>query len=60
MNMEINGSHESAKGCALMAVDELLEAGPYFTTIKDALGFKSAPNKSVEYWNEVKKELIKL
>ena len=44
--------HGFAKQCALIAVDEIMDA-------IDWHGFET-PNKEIEYWEEVKQEIQKL
>ena len=45
---------ESAKQCALIAVDEIILANPYSNT------FKNVEYSSMDYWKEVKQEIEKL
>jgi len=53
-NDVINGyiTFESAKQCALITVDEILDAINWHDF--------ETPNKEIEYWNEVKTEIEKL
>ena len=44
--------HESAKECALIAVDEILEAINWHEF--------ETPNKEIEYWEKVKQEIQNL
>jgi len=44
--------HESAKECALIAVDEILEAINWHEF--------ETPNKEIEYWEKVKQEIENL
>jgi hypothetical protein len=48
-----NGTFDIAKQCALIAVDEILDASPMYYT-----GFEYESN--LEYWQQVKTEIKKL
>jgi hypothetical protein len=44
---------QSAKQCALIAVDEIIKANPYEVS-------KTDMDSTIDYWNEVKQEIEKL
>lgn len=46
-------SMECAKLCALIAVDEIIKSNPYEVS-------KTDMDSTIEYWQEVKKEIYKL
>jgi len=52
-------SYESAKQCAIIAVDEIIKAIPYYVAME---GYGSAKfnNPDIAFWQEVKTELEKL
>ena len=52
--------NDKAKQCALIAVDEVLENVNYFFTELEKDGLPNKFDDEIEYWNEIKKEIIKL
>lgn len=53
---EIKISHELAKDCALIAVDEILKTNEYF----DSFSLIDDEHEPFEWWQEVKEEIKKL
>lgn len=50
--------HPTAKQCALIAVNEIIQSGPSYPY---DIQFDSMPHfRSLKYWNEVKQEIEKL
>ena len=49
-----------AKQCALIAVDEVLENVNYFFTELEKDGLPNKFDDEIEYWQEVKQQIIKL
>ena len=51
---------EQSKKCALIAVDEVLENVNYFFTELEKDGLPNKFDDEIEYWQEVKQQIIKL
>ena len=51
---------ESAKKCALIAVDEIINSSPSLPIISDAGSFVNDIEESTEFWQEVKEELLNM
>jgi hypothetical protein len=49
-----------AKECALIAVDEVLENVNYFFNELEKDGLPNKFDDEIEYWNQIKQEIIKL
>jgi hypothetical protein len=52
--------NDKAKQCALIAVDEILENVNYFFNELEKDGLPNKFDDEIEYWNEIKQEIIKL
>jgi len=50
----------TAKQCALICIDEILNASPSLPILSDSGGFGDDINLSTKYWQEVKQEIEKL
>ena len=51
---------ENAVGCALIAVDEIINSSPSLPIISDVGSFVNDIEESTEFWQEVKEELLKM
>lgn len=51
---------DGAKQCALICVDEILNASPSLPILSDGGGFGDDINLSTEWWQEVKQEIENL
>ena len=49
----------TTKQCALIAVDEVLENVNYFFSELEKDGLPNKFDDEIEYWNEIKQEIIK-
>lgn len=52
--------NDKSKQCALIAVDEVLENVNYFFTELEKDGLPNKFDDEIEYWQEVKQQIIKL
>ena len=65
-NLWINGNSIMAKQCALIAVDEILEATKKYIAIREKVNYSKTGFDNVvhaqydKYWQEVKTEIEKL
>jgi hypothetical protein len=50
----LNGNFDVAKQCAILSVDEILDL------LINVYGFDEFDNGKVNYWQEVKEEILKL
>ena len=55
-------SKQNSKQCALICVDEIIEANPtvIFEEIIDGVGYQLTRDGNLKYWQEVKQEIQKL
>ena len=57
---KINARHKDSIKCALIVVDEILENVNYFFNELEKDGLPNKFDDEIEYWNEIKQEIIKL
>jgi hypothetical protein len=59
-NLWINGNSILAKQCALIAVDEIIQNNKSFLRTNNELHNDNGLDSDLEYWEEVKNEILKL